>query len=326
MPLQLNPQNLQQLVDLPVGMYPQQQEFLANASQNDSNMLQEQGLKNLFEAQANPLRVRGLDLQNQTAEAGLPGIVANSGMLQRKNKIESLLEDQHINELKGKYSSEELARHVKDGEAVGQIALQGAEHVWSNPLGGKEMVKAQMSKMGMWNPAWDSLPPDRLAMELSNFGQGIQATNAKMTQALQTTEMKTSAAERIAQANIEQRDRAAAMRISAAQALAKEKLQPSVQGYEKQSAKWRELELGETDPELKAKFRHAADLYAEEALKLKAAAATVTTDAKPDVNKLGVPSVGASKAQTSNDPLEGRTATGPDGKKIIRKNGQWVPM
>lgn len=198
MPLQLSPQNLQGLVDLPVGMYPQQQEFLANASQNDSNMLQEQGLKNLFEAQANPLRVRGLDLQNQTAEAGLPGIVANSSIAQRNNKIASLLEDQHINDLKSKYSSEELARHVKDGEAVGQMALQGAEQVWANPLGGKEQVKAQLSKYGMWNPAWDSLPPDRLAMELSNLGQGIQATNSKFTQALQQTEMKTGSAERIA--------------------------------------------------------------------------------------------------------------------------------
>lgn len=27
-----------------------------------------------------------------------------------------------------------------------------------------------------------------------------------------------------------------------------------------------------------------------------------------------------------SDPLEGRTATGADGKKIVRKNGQWVPM
>jgi len=288
MPLQLSPQNLQQLVDLPVGMYPQQQEFLANASQNDSNMLQEQGLKNLFEAQANPLRVRGLDLQNQTAEAGLPGIVANSGIAQRKNQIESLLQDQHIKDLMGKYKTEELSRHVKDGEAIGQMALQGAEHVWSNPLGGKEMVKAQMSKLGMWNPAWDALPPDRLAMELSNFGQGIQATNAKMTQALQTTEMKTSATERIAQANIDQRDRAAQLRISSAQALAKEKAPATVQGYEKQSAKWRELELGETDPELKAKFKHAADLYAEEALKLKAAAAQVSSGDKPNLPALGI--------------------------------------
>jgi len=288
MPLQLSPQNLQQLVDLPVGMYPQQQEFLANASQNDSNMLQEQGLKNLFEAQANPLRVRGLDLQNQTAEAGLPGIVANSGMLQRKNKIESLLEDRHINDLKSKYSSEELARHVKDGEAVGQLVLQGAEHVLSNPFVGIPAVKERLSKVGMWNSEWDRLPPKDVAIKLHELGQGIQNTNSKMTQALETTEMKTSAAERIAQANIKQRDRAAKLRISAAQALAKEKAPATVQGYEKQSSKWRELELGETDPELKAKFKHAADLYAEEALKLKAAAAVVSSGDKPNLPALGI--------------------------------------
>jgi len=308
MSLQLSPQNLQGLVDLPVGMYPQQQEFLANASQNDSNMLQEQGLKNLFDAQANPLRVRGLDLQNQTTEAGLPGIVAQSGMLQRKNKIESLLEDQHINDLKSKYSSDELARHVKDGEAVGQLILQGAEHVLSNPFVGIPQVKERLSQVGMWNPEWDKLSPKDVAIKLHDLGQGIQNTNAKMTQALETTAMKTSAAREIAQANIDQRDRAAQLRIASAQALAKDKPQATPQGYEKQSSKWRELELAETDPVLKAKFKHAADLYAEEAVKLKAAAATVATDAKPDVNSLGIKSVGAAKAQpklgTAENPIK----------------------
>jgi hypothetical protein len=199
MPLQLTPQNLQQVMDVPVGLYPESRQFLSNASQNDSNMLQEQNLSNMFSAQANPLRVRGLELGNQTAEAGLPGVVAQSSMARRRDQTEALLQDSHIKDLMSKYSSDELARHVKDGEAVGQIALQGAEHVWSNPLGGKEMVKAQMSKMGMWNPAWDNLSPQRLAMELSNFGQGIQATNAKMATALQQTEMKTNTARDIAE-------------------------------------------------------------------------------------------------------------------------------
>ncbi len=31
------------------------------------------------------------------------------------------------------------------------------------------------------------------------------------------------------------------------------------------------------------------------------------------------------RSPQSSDPLEGRTATGPGGKKLIRRNGQWVP-
>lgn len=31
-------------------------------------------------------------------------------------------------------------------------------------------------------------------------------------------------------------------------------------------------------------------------------------------------------APQAGDPLEGRTATGPNGQKIIRRNGQWVPL
>lgn len=37
------------------------------------------------------------------------------------------------------------------------------------------------------------------------------------------------------------------------------------------------------------------------------------------------PVPGAAPA-TAADPLEGRTATGPNGQKLIRRNGQWVPM
>ncbi|GGF82189.1 hypothetical protein GCM10007301_47870 [Azorhizobium oxalatiphilum] len=33
-----------------------------------------------------------------------------------------------------------------------------------------------------------------------------------------------------------------------------------------------------------------------------------------------------SQARASADPMEGRTASGPNGQKLIRRNGQWVPL
>ena len=281
MPLELNPTNLKGLVDLPVGMYPQQQEFLANASQADSNELQQQGLRNLFDAQANPLRVRGLELNNRTAEAGLPGIMANSSISQRKNRVESLLEDSHIQDMMGKYKADELKRHISEVEGLGQIALQGAEQVWSNPLAGRALVKAQLEKSGMWNPKWDALPPDQLAMQLSNFGQGIQGTIAKFSQASQLQQDKLDAQERMKKLEVEGRAEAARVRAESAKALVDAKTERTPRSYQEASTKWRQLEMAETDPEMKAKFKMAADLYAEEALKLATMAAQVGASTKP---------------------------------------------
>lgn len=38
------------------------------------------------------------------------------------------------------------------------------------------------------------------------------------------------------------------------------------------------------------------------------------------------PQAGTPPKPGTPDPLEGRTATGPDGKRIIRRNGEWVPL
>jgi hypothetical protein len=44
--------------------------------------------------------------------------------------------------------------------------------------------------------------------------------------------------------------------------------------------------------------------------------------------KVDIPAAGGATAApaAAADPLEGRTATGPDGKKIVRRGGKWEPM
>ena len=347
MALQMNPQNLQQLVDLPVGMYPQQQEFLANASQNDTNELQRQGLENLFTAQANPLKVRGLDLQNQATEAGLPGIVAQSGITQRKNKIEGLLEDNHINALKNQYGAEALANHVKEGEMVGQLALQGAEYVAANPLGGREQVKNKLSQYGMWDSSWDKLPPGELAMKLSEFGKGIQATNAKMNLALQGLDVKGQTARDVAnitagagitRENISSgtKKQIAEMNYSAdrqlLKALTSKDYAAQAGAYEAKA----HAALADGDEELAKLYAQYAQTAKENDFKAKQIAAATPKAGTPNIAATAklpeaaspivpTPAPGPGPA-TSTDPLEGRTATGPKGQKLIRKNGQWVPM
>jgi len=284
MPLQLNPTNLAGLVDLPVGMRPQQEEFLANASRNDSLALQQQGLANLFQQQADPLRLRQLELGNQTTEAGLPGIMANGQIAQRKNKIESMFEDKQIQDMMGKYKSEELSRHVKDMEGVGQLALQGAEQVWSNPIAGRAMVKQKLEKAGVWNPKWDSLPPDRLAMELSNFGQGIQATGAKFTQAMELQSMKSATAENVARIAADTRMRVEQLKGQLAQEKVAATATKDPKTLEQGIAVNMARAQAATDPDIKQAFLEAAMEYQAQyqaAIKLKATA--------PQGSKLNVP-------------------------------------
>lgn len=48
-----------------------------------------------------------------------------------------------------------------------------------------------------------------------------------------------------------------------------------------------------------------------------------------EVSKDPTPLIGGGQAPAtapSADPLEGRTATGPNGQKMVRRNGQWLPM
>ncbi len=55
-----------------------------------------------------------------------------------------------------------------------------------------------------------------------------------------------------------------------------------------------------------------------------APAGTLTMNGTPAPGG-AVPAPVGQEATLPTDPLEGRTATGPNGQKVIRKNGQWVP-
>lgn len=95
-------------------------------------------------------------------------------------------------------------------------------------------------------------------------------------------------------------------------------------------------EVEAENPALAESLRARANdpsLMAQRDAELSAAGSpTVRTNEKgvaeivPRGTEVKIPPTGPKAAAPVADPLEGRTATGPDGKKVIRKNGQWVPM
>lgn len=46
----------------------------------------------------------------------------------------------------------------------------------------------------------------------------------------------------------------------------------------------------------------------------------------PTLDRYGLKTPFPYATSQNNDPMDGKTATGPNGQKVIRKNGQWVPM
>ena len=292
MDMSLDPKTLGAIFSLPPEATLQGMDLLGQLQQGNQQAIQSRGLQNTFDEQMNPLKVQRENLLNQTSEAQIPGLRADSEMRQRKNQMESLLNDDQIKSLKAKYKTEELQRHSADLEALGQLSLQLAETTWANPLGAAARAKAEFERSGhgkMWNPQWDTLPPDRLAMELNHMGAGIQATNTKLVQALQTQDARGRNALQLEDRRAANRSDIEAMKIKARAELQNTKVaatrskDPTT--LQALAAKYTMQANAETDPEVKAQlFSQANDAYE---------AAFGLTTGRVEAGQAGKPDIGA---------------------------------
>lgn len=86
-----------------------------NRANTNSDINQAGALQDMFQtAQTNPLKVRQMELGNQTTEAQLPGIMANSGMLQDKAQVSRDTVD-----LQGKAARSKLIQDMSDDDVKG---------------------------------------------------------------------------------------------------------------------------------------------------------------------------------------------------------------
>lgn len=232
--------------------------------------LQDQKRKLDYDTAADPLNLERLSLGNQTSQAHLPGIEAESAMKQRKNRYEDIFNNEALNSIRGKYKAEDLDRHITEMGDIGTMLQQGAEDIYNNPVGGWQRVKARLDAAGhgdIWNPAWQGLPPDQLQRTLKKEGESLADVMPKIRSSL----LKEASAEKIAAGNNATVLEAERMRIAAgkynkkgpkAAATFEESLMKMKKASEKYAALTDAAKTVEEDmPELAASYRaRAADL------------------------------------------------------------------
>lgn len=92
----------------------QAQQMMEGGRQQNEQDLQGSVLKNMFDAANDPLRLRQAGLNADTTEAQLPGVQANSGMLQRKNSNEGILNNDALAQAKQEFMSKASDAHLKE--------------------------------------------------------------------------------------------------------------------------------------------------------------------------------------------------------------------
>lgn len=239
---------------------------------NQSNQmeLQDQQRKLAYDTASDPMNLEKLSLGNQTSQAQLPGLQADSAMKQRKNKYEDIFNDEALNSIRGKYKSEDLERHIGDIGSVGTLFQQGAEDVYNSPVGGAQRVKARLAAAGhgdMWNPMWEQLPPAELQRALRESGDALSDTVPKLRASL----LKEGSAEKIASGNNATQKEIEQMRVDAGKYTKKGPpgaitFEQNMQKLKKPSEKYAALidaakEIETDNPSLAASYRaRAGDL------------------------------------------------------------------
>lgn len=191
---------LERLNQVPVDMTLEGMRQFNLAQGADSMGLQNAQRQLNYDTQADPLKLAGLGLRNQTEEAQLPGVRSQSEMLGMELDKKKATHAEEIQSMLGKYKAEDLTRHLQSVSALGSSMRNAAEIVWQNPMGGADIAKQLLARTGhddWWSPEWDKLPPQQLALKLHEMGKAIQENGDKYSQALDTANIKASAAQQL---------------------------------------------------------------------------------------------------------------------------------
>lgn len=141
----------------------------------------EQQLKNAQTQKMNPLILEEQRLRNETSQAQLPGITANSSLLTDKAKLskDSMKEqfENLIAEYQGKMNKKDLD-FINGGASAYSQAGQALTLVPPN-------IRHQMGKRmlgSFWQPEFDSMDPETLGKTLSTMGEYMTMAQSKFAQ------------------------------------------------------------------------------------------------------------------------------------------------
>jgi len=114
------PSSLEDVYSMNPGAFYQGQQMLDGGMQQSQADLQTTQLKNLFDQANNPQRLQAQSLDNQTAQARLPGIFADSDMKGMDRDKQGALQGDAIQAAKTKFAREASTAHLQELEDKAQ--------------------------------------------------------------------------------------------------------------------------------------------------------------------------------------------------------------
>lgn len=193
MQFSLTPQTLAQMDNVPLQYTGRALDSLDRMGQADQLTLEDLANLNQHNAAMRPMLQEHQGLSNASLAVQIPGQAADAQIRARKNANEDLLNDDNIRSMRSKYKDEELTHHINQMSGLGSLMMGAAEQAWSAPLGGTLAAKQMFKDAGLenrWQPEWDNLRTDQLAMKLHEAGQQLVMTGSRAQQALQSAQLK----------------------------------------------------------------------------------------------------------------------------------------
>lgn len=343
-----NPASLADIYNGPVGAFVPGMQAIGRQQERDQITQADQQRRLDYDTQADPYRLRGLDLGNQTTEAQLPGILAQSSMTQRKDKMGAASYEAELKDLLSKHSADQMGNHVKEMQGLGELAITHGAATFAEPFGAAARTKAAFEKAGhgdFWNPEWDTMPVSMLGDKLKQFGTDIHESSAGYQKALDSMNAKNATAKEIAElkakTELEKTKMLTEMKERLGKLAADAKAAGPV-GLEKAGQALISAAQVEPDPEKANLLRAKGQELLDEKARITAAGAAVTQSGAVDLDKLkkeGIvargpisvpPRAGASApAGAASAPQkfeEGKVYQDAQGNKAKYVNGKWEPV
>lgn len=272
-----------------MGLLTQQQNADQMTQQDQSRQLQ-------YDTANDPLKLAKSSLDNQTLQAELPGHVADSSIRGVAADKAKSLSAADIKDALGQFDTKAIQRHVTDASSAGDLLAQAAQGAIANPLGAKDRVKASLMSNGlghMWNEDWDDprVTPGQFALELHQYGTGLQDVSAKFHQQMQLADQKGELAierqREISRSN-QLRDMMKLEGVRATLAT-KERLGNIPKNWDDYGAKMLQHAKDATTEDERAALTAEAEKAFQVSKQLKSAAAGTAAGVKPALNAVGIP-------------------------------------
>jgi hypothetical protein len=352
MQYQQTPQTLADIWKGPVGAFIPSMNLFDQQGQRDQITQADQTRQLDYNYNADPMRLQSLALGNQTTEAQLPGIAAQSSMQQRKDRMGADTYDQEVKKLMSQYKAEEMAGWVKEMQGLAEFAGVHGNAAVASPFGAQARAREAFDKAGhgkFWNPEWDKMDVKAFSGTLKKFQSDVMESSAGYQKALDSITAKTESAEKIAAERNKTELEKERLRGDFKASLAKLKAEAGAGGgktLEKGATDLFAAARVETDPEKRQMLIVAAQELLQQKAYLNAASAGVTQSGAVDMNNISKPgggitargavpvpapppvSMGASAPAAAPKPQfeDGKVYQDAQGNKARFVNGQWVPM